>query len=207
MFGRYYRPVFEKWVPSEWIGINLKAGKLKPLLLNSGDGMQIAIYTSIISPSKNLDDAAFLAMESPTEFVWTCRIVNVSCPEEVEYILQPTESNPFLTVWIQHQGWELYFLVFALVILFAITLWLGLQSSRLQMLGRRHFLIIIVSMVLSVSTAEIIVDWIFQGRNIMNQSPLAVLIVLAYIIWIFYLFLPLLLRKIVRDFVKVENTE
>mgnify|MGYP001425911241 CR=1 FL=1 len=209
MYGRQYLPIFDRMVASKWKRVGINSGELEPLLLNPGEGFQIIVYTSIISPSKNLSDTELSSKRSFTDFNWTCRIADVECPAEPEYLSlpQPTEPNPFLTVWVYYQGWEVYYLMFSIVSLFAITLLLGGKWGTLKAVKQQHFWLIIVSMMLSVSTGEILTDWVFRGRNIGNQPLIAKLLLFGYLILVIYLLLPKLGATLRNFLLNQQNTQ
>lgn len=194
------RQSIESFVESDWSELNSNTYKLKPLLLNPGDGLEITIYTSPISDTVDTVDFEQI------DFQWTCRIINVKCPSSLDLPTppEPQTQNPLLAVQIYHTGWAIYGFIGLMVVFFVSTILLAGQSKRIQNIDYFSLFIVVINLLLAASTAEIVTDWYFNGRNIRDQATISSSLLFIHLIWTLYLFLPTS-KNILQNFLASDS--
>lgn len=183
--------IFDREIESDWTKKDEFTFELEPLLLNPGDGFEIVIYTTEIAGIE--DD-----LDSSDSFSWSCRVANVICPASRK-VVPSEDNNLMLQVSIRHSGIGLYFLIIFVVVFFLFMLWLLMSSNRVDTITYTGIAFILFSMLLSLTTAEIIADWLFRGNNLQVQPAISGILLMVQFVWIVYISIPII-RAIYRRF-------
>lgn len=177
--------------------------EIEPAMMNPGEWFKIEIYTaarvaanqkSKTSTNANPEHKA-TPKTAPTEITWSCHVEGVRCPMSYEREAMPSEKLGLLQVKVNHQGWAIYFIVLFTV----LSTIMFLILARLGRTAPPHFtkelFIVSLAIIYSLSTGEILADWIFNGKNIGEQPLISSIQLALYALFFILLALPAVLGK------------
>ncbi|HEU4597140.1 MAG TPA: hypothetical protein VFS10_18560 [Pyrinomonadaceae bacterium] len=184
--------------------------EIKPMLMNPGEWFKLEVYTSArTSDAKatktptpvptSTPDGKGTIQNKPSEITWVCRIAGVRCPAPYEPRANRSRllQEPwFLQVYLEHQGWAIYFIVLFVVVNLMLILILAKIAGIVQPLSFTEMLFISVIVVSSLSVSEVLADWLFKD-NALDKQPLVstVLLFIHAILFIILLVYIIATRK------------
>ena len=137
-----------------WTKVSTNVFEMEPVLLNPEDTIWVLIVTT--GPTET-------EYEDSLELRWTARIANVHAlnvrPRET-----PEEQSGLGVFWtgISHYGWSLYWFAGLAICLFVVAVLLSTRYGRLSQLSVAQVALLTITMALSLSSSEIIVDVLIE---------------------------------------------
>lgn len=148
---------------------------MEPTLLNPSDQIFVLAFINN-SSEKNAE---------PPQLDWSTRVLNLPLLlVENEKLPEPPSPSIFnASVFLE--GPEIYWLVGLAIFLFLIGLWLSIHSKRIGSLSRHQILLIVINFVMSLTSAEIIVNGF--RLNIFKQWWGVIPLLIMHILLLIYL--------------------
>lgn len=157
---------------------------MDPTLLNPTD--EIIVLALITNTNEKSDEAP--------ELVWSTRVLNLpQLLAENEKISQPSAPSIFNTT-VFLEGAEIYWLVGMAIFLFLIGLYLSIYGGKIVSISRHQVLVIVINLILSLTTAEILV-YSFK-LNIFNQWWGVIPLLVMHMLLLIYLGGCALIRRV-----------
>lgn len=169
------------YVSFEWAKKDTK-WEAAPVLLNAGDASCVAVISesSGAQPSKITE-----------RFEWSARVTNahfrVYGSEAESKASKPNPLVEFLGTSVQLNGFAAYWFVFLQAALFVVTAFLSAQSGWITRLSFAHLFRLLLVVVLSTATSEILIDIFINNRRGDALHPIAWPLIIAHGAFIFYL--------------------
>lgn len=171
--------------------------QIKPVLMNPGEWLGVEIYTASAEgvtsspPTDSIEKYKSLS----SEISWSCHVAGVECPstenldDDFDYF--GFNAPWYLQVSIAHEGWSVYAILLFSVISLLLMVLLAKASGLQRINPIIQIILFSIAAVLSISSAEVIADWLlpnlfYEGQPIyawiifwLNISAIIVLAIAA----------------------------
>ena len=162
--------------------------EIKPLLMNPGEWTGVEIYTAAADPSSYSAprDTTEKYKELSSEVTWNCHIANVECPGsydlEKDFEFLGVGEPSFLQVYVMHQGWSVYAIVFFTILMLVALVLVGAAAGLKSLATPGQILLFCCGIALSLASAEVLADWLFPyrvfGTKLYEEQPVYAWIIL-----------------------------